>query len=449
MEQEANQSRFAILARRAVGSSEEYSLENRLFNGACIFLFMMLFFFVPINIVLGLYELAGVFLLCLPILSYFYYLSRFKKKLSGIVEFTAISMIVMLCVNYIYNDGLTGPTLLYFFLVTSLATTITKPKQRGIWVVSIILVGIGLILLEYLYPQYITSTYESDGHKILDIIASFTIAMIIIFFNTRFILNNYTREKEISESKSIDLEQQKKELEQLNKEKDKLFSIISHDFRSPLAALQSTLEVMNSQILSKDEEKELTTQMLSQLKVTSNMLDNVLVWSKAQLSQSGADIQSLSFKSEVHKCLDTLQPILLNKQINIYSKIAEDLIILADVEMLQVILRNLISNAIKFSYPGSEIRILTSHSKDQAIIRIEDDGAGIPESQQGDLFTFEARSTYGTNNEKGIGLGLFLTKEFVQRQNGQIGFQSKEGKGTFFEITLPLSKQKEIVGSKS
>lgn len=449
MKQEANRNRFAQLASIAVGSADEFSLENRLFNGACIFLFMMLFLFVPINIFLGLYALTGVFLICLPILTYLYYLSRFQKKLSGSVEFMAISMIVLLCINFIYNDGLSGPTLLYFFLVTSLTTTISKPNQRGIWVVTIILVGISLVLMEYYYPEYISSTYGSEGFRMLDIIASFIIAMIIIFFNTRFILNNYNREKEVSESKSIDLEQQKKELEQLNKEKDKLFSIISHDFRSPLAALQSTLELMNSQILSKDEEKQLTTQMLSQLKVTSNMLDNVLVWSKAQLSQSGADLRPLDLKKEVHKSLNMLQPILSNKQIDIYSKIPDDLIILADIEMLQVILRNLISNAIKFSYPGSEIRILASRSNDQALIRIEDDGAGIPESQQADLFTFEARSTYGTKNEKGIGLGLFLTKEFVHHQNGQISFQSKEGKGTFFEIRFPLSKQTECVESKS
>lgn len=449
MGQEASQNRFALLSGKAVGSAEEFSLENRLFNGACLFLFMMLFLFVPINIFLGLYVLAGIFLICLPILSYFYYLSRFKKRLSGSVEIMAISMIVLLCVNFIYNDGLSGPTLLYFFLVTSLTTTISMPKQRGIWVVTIILIGIGLILFEYFYPEHIKSTYGSEGFRMLDIIASFIIAMIIIFFNTRLILNNYNREKEISESKSIDLEYQKKELEQLNKEKDKLFSIISHDFRSPLAALQSTLELMNSQILSKDEEKHLTNQMLSQLKVTSNMLDNVLVWSKAQLSQSGADLRPLDLKKEVHKSLNMLQPILSNKQIDIYSKIPDDLIIMADIEMLQVILRNLISNAIKFSYPGSEIRLLANRSNDQAVIRIEDDGAGIPKSLQADLFTFEARSTYGTNNEKGIGLGLFLTKEFVHHQNGQISFQSKEGEGTYFEISLPLSKQKDYIENRS
>jgi len=439
MGQKGYKSKFDLLTIKAVGSESEFSLENRLFNGACIFLFFMLTMFVPINVILGLYPLAGLFVLCLPILTYFYYLARFKKKLSGSIEFMAISMIVILAINFVYNDGLSGPSLLYFFLVTSLATTISKPRQRFIWVLLYITVGVALISLEIVHPDLILLTYQTEGARMLDIIASFIICMIIIFFNTRFILNNYAREKEISESKSVDLELQKKELEQLNKEKDKLFSIISHDFRSPLAALQTTLELMNSQILSKDEEKELTTQMLAQLKVTSNMLDNVLVWSKAQLSNSGADLIPLHLNDEVNKCLETLRPVLDKKDIQVNKDISEELLIMADTEMLQVILRNLISNACKFSHAGSEIRIRAIKSDGHARIRVEDDGAGIPNSQQGDLFTFEARSTYGTHNEKGIGLGLFLTREFVLRQNGEISFDSIEGQGTAFEVLLPLS----------
>ena len=128
------------------------------------------------------------------------------------------------------------------------------------------------------------------------------------------------------------------------------------------------------------------------------------------------------------------------KNIKLTYAIDRELEVIADKDMLRIVLRNLVVNAIKFTKPGGEIVIGVKRKNDKAEISIKDNGIGIPAEKQREIFSLKTNSTYGTNEEKGMGLGLMLCKEFVEYQNGTIWFESEEGKGSTFFISLPLTK---------
>ena len=128
------------------------------------------------------------------------------------------------------------------------------------------------------------------------------------------------------------------------------------------------------------------------------------------------------------------------KNIKLTYAIDRELEVVADKDMLRIVLRNLVINAIKFTQTGGEITIGVKRKDDTAIISIKDNGIGIPPEKQSEIFSLKTNSTYGTNEEKGMGLGLMLCKEFVEYQNGRIWFESEVGKGSTFFISLPLTK---------
>ncbi len=129
----------------------------------------------------------------------------------------------------------------------------------------------------------------------------------------------------------------------------------------------------------------------------------------------------------------------LKKDIILSFSISPDLVVVADVDMLQLVLRNLISNAIKFTPSGGEISVTATAVFQECKINVIDNGSGIPEEKQHKIFSIKSEPTYGTNNEKGVGLGLVLCKEFIERQDGRIAFESNKGEGSTFIIFIPLS----------
>ena len=237
------------------------------------------------------------------------------------------------------------------------------------------------------------------------------------------------------------LRESEKQLKELNATKDKLFSIIAHDLRSPYSNIIGLSELLietidDSQI---EESKEFARLLNLSAKNTLILLDNLLKWAKSQTGQ-------LSFKPEKLVASDLIQEILsLNKSLAKSKNICiedistDDVDVYADRNMLKTILRNLISNAIKFTHEGGHIRVHTIPKSDHAEITISDDGVGISEENKKGLFNLSLnRPSVGTAKELGSGLGLVLCKEFVEINGGRICVESEEGRGSDFKFTLPL-----------
>ena len=224
----------------------------------------------------------------------------------------------------------------------------------------------------------------------------------------------------------------------MNEEKNKLFSIISHDLRSPMDSIRGYLELLAENLLSEEEKTAIQDELLTQTKYTSELLLNILYWSKTQMQGLTVHLKPLQLKAIIEKTAGLAVAAGAKKGVKLTHSISPAIEVIGDDDMLVIVLRNLINNAIKFTPEGGEIVISTVETTTNEIkIAVQDNGIGITPDKWDGIFSFKTQSTYGTNNEKGIGLGLMLCKEFVEYQHGKIWFESQVGTGTTFFITLP------------
>lgn len=240
------------------------------------------------------------------------------------------------------------------------------------------------------------------------------------------------------------LSEKSHELEDLNKLKDRLLSIVSHDFRGPLNSLQGTLNLLLRGVLTQEEFKLLTHDLVEKLDHTSNLLDNLLNWARSQMQGMKVYPKMIDLKVIANDCIGLLSPIAEKKMIKINSFIDDSIMVHADNEMVKLVLRNLLSNSIKFSYPRTQIILAANKEDGKVVIMVKDEGLGMSNESQHKLFGFENFSTYGTSNEKGMGIGLLLCKDFVVRNGGEIWFESELEKGTTFYFSL-LTKEPSLV----
>ena len=244
------------------------------------------------------------------------------------------------------------------------------------------------------------------------------------------------------------LESQRDKLKALNATKDRFFAIIAHDLKNPFGALHSMIETLNESFREiEEDEKVLYIQHIQTItNRIYNLLDNLLLWATAQTGR-------ITFKPEAFELSDLIQDNIrlakLNaekKDILIASDIAADLVVKADKNMISTVLRNLISNALKYSNPGGTVNVVASpngESRGKKFIRVNivDDGVGIDPDIKEKLFLIDQNpSTLGTADEKGTGLGLIICKEFVEKNGGKIGVDSQVGKGSAFWFTVPATK---------
>lgn len=236
------------------------------------------------------------------------------------------------------------------------------------------------------------------------------------------------------------------ELEDLNKLKDKLLSIVSHDFRSPLNSLRGTLSLFLMGAISNEELNTLTEDLVERLDNTYNLLENLLNWAKSQMQGMKVYGKKINLKTISEDCVNLLNPIADKKIVKIQNNIYTPISAFADNEMVKLVIRNLMSNAIKFTTTGNKIILDATQDKDFVTISIKDNGTGISNENQEKLFKLESFSTRGTSNESGMGLGLLLCKDFVDKNGGKIWFESELEKGSTFYFTLPV---KEINGRQN
>lgn len=238
-----------------------------------------------------------------------------------------------------------------------------------------------------------------------------------------------------------EIEVQRDSLKQLNKTKDKFFSIIAHDLKSPFNSIKGFTELMIENIHEYDEEKKLKFLKIIKGSTTkaSDLLNNLLIWANNQSGNLKYNPLKVELIKQVSDAISLLEIQAINKEINIVNNVENNLFVNADINMFDTILRNLISNAIKFTEPKGEIQIFSSIDKNFVEISVKDNGIGISKSDVKKLFSIDVKnSNIGTANEQGSGLGLILCKDFVERHGGKIWVQSTINKGSEFTFTLPV-----------
>lgn len=235
------------------------------------------------------------------------------------------------------------------------------------------------------------------------------------------------------------LKKQKAELTELNKTKDKFFGIISHDLRGPMSAFLgfSRLIKMYSSTNQVKQLEELAYEMEKTADRVTGLLNNLLSWALQQQGRVPFKPEEVAVSLLVNELIEIFGHIAKSKGLQLTSNIDESLKVKADRNMLETILRNLINNAIKFTPDGGSVQINAKLKAKDATIEVVDTGVGMSQEKLASLFKLEAKSTFGTGGEKGIGLGLQLVKEFTELHRGEINVTSEEGKGSTFSIKIP------------
>lgn len=226
--------------------------------------------------------------------------------------------------------------------------------------------------------------------------------------------------------------------------RDKLYSVIAHDLRSPMGSIKM---VLNMLILNLPFEKigaemyELLTMPNQTTEDVFSLLDNLLKWTKSQIGKLNVVYQDVDLVEVTDGVIEIFSMVASLKKIRIREMKPERMMVNADIDMLKTVVRNLLSNAIKFSKENSEILVKMEEVDGMAVVSVQDHGCGISEEGQKKLLHTDTHfSTFGTNNEEGSGLGLLLCKDFVVKNGGKLWFTSKEGEGSIFSFSIPVKK---------
>ncbi len=231
-------------------------------------------------------------------------------------------------------------------------------------------------------------------------------------------------------------------LQSANQSKDRFFSILSHDLRGPMGGIRILAQILDEKLKKQNSELTKTSKViLDAVDSVSSLLEDILQWAKLQKANDDFLPMASSVDFIVKESIQLLSVIASEKEIELINEIPSHAQVLCDERMILTVLRNLISNAIKFSLKKSRVRVFANETSESWNIGVEDQGVGMPEELQKKLFRAdEVIKSVGTQGEKGNGLGLILCSEFVKLHKGKISVQSEPGKGSIFTVSLPKAQ---------
>ena len=226
--------------------------------------------------------------------------------------------------------------------------------------------------------------------------------------------------------------------------RDKLYSVIAHNLRSPMGSIKMVLNMLILNLPSDTigpEMYELLTMANQTTEDVFSLLDNLLKWTKSQIGKLKVVYQDIDMVEVTEGVIEIFSMVAELKKISIRLKTPSKLEVYADIDMIKTVIRNLLSNAIKFSNEETEILVTVQEQEGMAVVSVKDSGCGIDEENQKKLLHTDTHfSTFGTNNEEGSGLGLLLCQDFVIKNGGRLWFTSVKGEGSIFSFSIPLKK---------
>lgn len=263
-------------------------------------------------------------------------------------------------------------------------------------------------------------------------------------FNKEELIIRVTHQISLVAAKRI-IVAQTEELRKIIMGRDKLYSVIAHDLRSPMGSIKMVLNMLILNLPSSsigDEMYELLTMANQTTEDVFSLLDNLLKWTKSQIGKLKVVYQDIDMVEVVEGVIEIFSMVAGLKKIRIRLESPEVLAVNADIDMVKTVIRNLISNAIKFSHEDTEILVTVEAKDGMAVVSVKDSGCGIDEENQKKLLHTDTHfSTFGTNNEEGSGLGLLLCQDFVIKNGGKLWFTSAKGEGSVFYFDIPLKEK--------
>jgi signal transduction histidine kinase len=329
--------------------------------------------------------------------------------------------------------------------ITSAIFLIWRPRHSIIILTStLVSFGVFCCLFSSLPVKDIIS------HGFLVLVAVMIISQLYVQFRYKVMFRDFVRQMELNhayeelKNKNAEINQrnfevllQKEKLEELNELKDRIFMIISRDFRTPLHSLKGLIFLLNgSDLISPEEFKMVLKGLKHNVDQAHDLLENVQLWSKSQVKDFSIEHENVSIHDLVVECCDLLTSSANEKGVIILNFVDEHVFVKADEEMVRLVLRNLISNAINLTESAGRILVRSSRENRSVNVSIIDTGIGMDLNQQAEIFAH----TFGKNEireDDGTGLGLMICKELIEKNNGRIWVESDPGKGNTFTFSLP------------
>lgn len=399
--------------------------ERKIFIIATLVGLLSTFIGIVWNLIIGL-TLILDFMLGLFFGVYFvlFYFARFKNKYRPLIFI--ITTLLVLTVLYITNGGLTGsvPAIYIFALATFISLTDAKFHKYILLVTLANLLG--LILLENLFYENLIIQYSDTDIKELDLAFGYLASLTVSYFLLSYFKKNITL-------KNI-------ELQKLNQSKDLLFNVVAHDLRSPFSTILgfSDLMVDESQNFTIEDFRKYSRLIQQETKKDYELLNTLLEWGRIHMDRIQLNPEAINLKETAHETVQFLTEKFQQKEIDIQLDINEDIYVYSDAVALKTILRNLISNAIKFTPGGGKINISTEESDEKNLtVKVKDNGIGMQKEIIDNLFQSEVNTNReGVGGEKSIGLGLIISRELIEKQGGNLVISSLEDQGSTFQFTI-------------
>jgi signal transduction histidine kinase len=394
------------------------------------------------NLLLGYSFIASIipWILALGLMVLFYFV-RYQKKYSRIIFPFIISAFLGVGLIWINNGGYNGTNTIVLFTIFVLTLCILPTNRLHFIFIFFVVLLVILHLYQYHYPDRITN-FPNEATRFADTLFTVINGSAFVYLMISFLVKNYRKERQIANERGDQLEKLYKEVKQLNEAKDKFFSIIAHDLKNPVANLFQISHLFDDEFDSMNEVER--KEMIGMIKESSvsllDLLNNLLFWSRSQRDKIIFTPELIDVNDIIIANLTLLKLSAANKNIKLDFRKNVNCECYCDKHLIDIVFRNLISNAIKFTNKGGTISIFSETAADEKfnLIKIKDCGVGIREEDIDKLFQLDSHvKTRGTNNEKGTGLGLILCKEFVELNGGNIWVESEVGKGSTFYFTIP------------
>jgi len=284
-----------------------------------------------------------------------------------------------------------------------------------------------LISLLYLLPDIFPPNQQVPrSRSVFNIINALAFIVVAVNFFLDIIYKNMKK-----------IERQRRHLESLNRDKEKIFSIIAHDIKSPFANLEALVFMFRNQMLDSTTSQEYIQQIYQQIRQQNQALDDLLKWGSSSMQGMDTKASALLINPMIQQIIKGFMENTQSKQLKININIPDETQIIANRDHTIIILRNLISNAIKFSYANGNINIYASTDDHYTHIHIQDEGIVIPPAKSALLFNEIQQKSFGTEAEPGSGVGLVLCKDLIERNKGVVNIQSTPNKGSVFSVGLP------------
>ena len=381
-----------------------------------------MFLFSGVNFYEGRYFLAMInganALFCLSVL----FLQYYKQQELAKVILLGVSFCFFYFGALFYGNA--GENFLLCIIIVCMLLYDSRVVQ---WSVGILVIA-GILSIK-LFPEELLLTDHVPRSRILiNTFGSLVFIVIAVHFFKNIIYNNMML-----------IEEQRQKLQVLNQDKERIFSIVAHDIRSPLATLEGMVFLLQQQVLDGAVSEEYIMQLQRQIAKQKEVLDDILSWSSRSMRGAAQFSASTSVAEVVQSLLNVFQSACEKKGIKLLIDIDQFFQVFVDRDHLMIIMRNMVSNAIKFSHKNGIIKISASQDMGYGFIHVKDQGIGMEKGQAEDLFHTIQRRSVGTGKEPGAGLGLLLCSELIKHNNGIVRVDSVRGQGSQFSVGFPLS----------